>query len=283
MSNLIFYVNGEYVPAEQASLPVGDLGLIRGYGVFDVLRTYKRTPFQLREHVERLQRSARSILITPPWSTEQIESIVHETLARNYAANPELGDLAIRLVLTGGPSKNGFTPENRPSLMVMLIPAGPRDEELYAKGGRLITVQMDRFKPTVKSLNYIGAIMAMQQATAADAIEALYRTEDGLVTEGTRTSFLVVKGDRIISAPDLVLEGITRKVVMEIAADRWEVALEPIRYSDLSQIDEAMLVGTGKEVLPIVQIDDIQIGNGRPGPVAGELMKLMDAYIASVT
>ena len=196
MSNLIFYVNGEYVPAEQASLPVGDLGLIRGYGVFDVLRTYKRTPFQLREHVERLQRSARSILITPPWSTEQIESIVHETLARNYAANPELGDLAIRLVLTGGPSKNGFTPENRPSLMVMLIPAGPRDEELYAKGGCLITVQMDRFKPTVKSLNYIGAIMAMQQATAADAIEALYRTEDGLVTEGTRTSASAVEPTR---------------------------------------------------------------------------------------
>ncbi|MEZ4710370.1 MAG: aminotransferase class IV [Caldilineaceae bacterium] len=283
MTNLIFYVNGEYVPADQAVLPVGDLGLIRGYGVFDVLRTYKRTPFQLREHVERLQRSARSILITPPWSSEQLEAIVQETLARNYAANPQLGDLSIRLVLTGGPSSNGFTPENRPSLMVTLIPVGPRDEELYAKGGRLVTVQMERFKPTVKSLNYLGAIMAMQEATAKGAIEALYRTEDDLVTEGTRTSFLVVQGDRIITAPDLVLEGITRQVVMEIASDRWEVAREPIRYSDLPQVDEAMLVGTGKEVLPIVQIDDIQIGDGRPGPVTRELMQLMDAYIASVT
>lgn len=283
MASLIFYVNGEFVPEEDAALPVGDLGLIRGYGVFDVLRTYNRKPFQLREHVERLQRSARSILITPPWNTEQIEQIVHDTLARNYAAKPQLGDLAVRLVLTGGPSKNGFTPENRPSLMVMLIPVGAQDKELYAKGGRLITVVMDRFKPTVKSLNYIGAIMAMEQASAAGAVEALYRTEEGLVTEGTRTSFLVVKGDKLITAPELVLEGITRNVVMEIASDRWEVAREPILYGDLHKVDEAMLVGTGKEVLPIVQIDDIQIGNGRPGPITRELMKLLEAYIASQT
>lgn len=280
MNELIYYVNGNFMNASSASLPLNDLGLIRGYGVFDVLRTYNRVPFRLRAHVERLQKSGRDILIESPWSTDEIGRIVHETLARNYADNANLGDVNVRLVLTGGPAEDGFTPSNKPSLMVMLLPVSEKDAALYASGGRLITVEMERFMPQVKSLNYITAIMAARQAQEAGAVEALYRTEDGFVTEGTRTSFFVVQGERLITSSHPILDGITRRVVMEIGADRLEVAEEPISYAQLRSVDEAILVGTTKEVLPIVQIDEIQIGNGKPGPVTRELMRMFEAYVA---
>lgn len=276
---LIYYVNGEFVPAQQASLPLNDLGLVRGYGVFDVLRTYDRQPFKLREHVQRLQKSASSIRINAEWSTEELEGWVQETLARNYEANPELGDVNVRLVLTGGPSDNCFTPHRTPSLAIMISPVPVRDGEMYENGAKLITVDMERFMPTVKSLNYITAIMGAAAASEAGAVEALYHTEDGYVTEGTRTSFFVVQGEKVITSSNAILDGITRRVVMEIAADRFEVVEEPISYEQLRTVDEAILVGTTKEVLPIVQIDDMQIGSGQPGPVTRELAAMFDAYV----
>jgi len=276
---LVYSVNGEFVPAQQASLPINDLGIVRGYGVFDVLRTYARQPFKLREHVQRLQKSAASIRIDAPWTTAELEHRVHETLARNYDANPELGDVNVRLVLTGGPSDNHFTPQNRASLAIMVSPIPPKDEALYANGAKLITVEMERFMPTVKSLNYISAILAAQQAQAAGAVEALYRTANEFVTEGTRTSFFIVEGERLITSSHAILDGITRRVVMEIAADRFEVVKEPIAYARLRTADEAILVGTTKEVLPIVQIDDIPIGKGAPGPVTQRVMAMFAAYV----
>jgi branched-chain amino acid aminotransferase len=281
--SLVYYVNGEYVPAQRASLPLNDLGLVRGYGVFDVLRTYDHRPFKLREHVQRLQKSAASIGIDAPWSTQELEQLVHETLRRNYDANPDLGDVNVRLVLTGGPSDNCFTPQRTPSLAIMISPVPPRDEALYARGAKLITVDLERFMPTVKSLNYISAIMGAARAQEAGAVEALYRTGDGFVTEGTRTSFFVVQDGRLITSSQAILDGITRRVVMEIAADRFEVVVEPISYAQLGAVDEAILVGTTKEVLPIVQIDDIQIGDGRPGPVTRELAQIFRAYVNAET
>ena len=110
MSELIYYVNGELVPADQAALPLDDLGIVRGYGIFDLLRTYGTTPFGLREHVQRLERSAEQIGLALPWRTEELEGIVLDT----YAAN-EIPDASIRIIVTGGPSANFLTPEDRPA------------------------------------------------------------------------------------------------------------------------------------------------------------------------
>ena len=282
MSNLICYINGEYVPADIAALPINDLGIVRGYGVFDVLNTYDRKPFHLRAHIERLQRSAASIKLTLPWSTEELEQAVHDLLAHNYAAFPELGDVAVRVIATGGPSSTLFTPEQNPSLAILLSPLAPRDEALYARGARLVTVEMDPYMPEVKSLNYIGAIMAAQEATAAGGIEALYRTTDGLVTEGTRASFFMVKDNQVLTAKkNAVLDGITRRLVCELADKHFELVMTDLPYASIPDMDEAMLVGTGKEVLPIVEIDDMVIGDGAPGPVTNALIGLFKEYVVN--
>jgi branched-chain amino acid aminotransferase len=131
-------------------------------------------------------------------------------------------------------------------------------------------------------LNYIGAIVAMQRAAPQGAVEALYLDGQDRLTEGTRANLFVVRHGEVITPRDGVLKGITRQVVLELAAQEFVVVEGPIHYRDLQSVDEAFLTSTTKEVLPVVQIDDHQIGNGRPGPVTQRLMELFHAHVAAV-
>ena len=276
-TDFVYYVNGEFVPAATASLALNDLGIVRGYGVFDVLRTYGPVPFALRQHLERLQRSAAALELPLPWSLPQLAEIVHATLARN--GHPH--DVSVRLVLTGGASANFLTPEDKPSLAVILAPVRPYPPELYATGGRLITVDYARFMPDVKSLNYITGILGQKRARAAGAVEALYRTPAGEITECTTSNFFVFRGDQLITPVAEVLPGVTRDVVLEIAGDMFDVVLAPLRYAELGEFDEAFITSTTKEVMPIVKVDDIVIGAGRPGLRTQRLLAAFHHYVTT--
>ncbi len=274
MTEPIYYVNGKYMPASQAALGLNDLGIVRGYGVFDLLRTYDGKPFKLHEHVLRLQRSAEQIKLALPWTAAEIEQIALETYTRNGLANA-----TIRIVATGGASEDFMTPPAQPTLVVMVNLIAPTPPEQYTQGVKVITTQIDRIMPTVKSLNYITAIMAMQTARPLGAVEAIYRTADDRLTEGTRANFFVFQGNRLITPKAEVLGGITREVVLEIAEDDFEVLEAPLYYADLASYDEAFITSSTKEVLPVVQIDDITIGQGRPGQNTQKLIDLFRTYV----
>ncbi|MCB0060496.1 MAG: aminotransferase class IV [Caldilineaceae bacterium] len=278
MTQPIYYVNGEFVPANQAHLPVNDLSIVRGYGVFDYTRSYNGRPFKLHEHILRLERSAAAIQLTLPWTTEELEAIVQETFDRN--GYPDAG---IRIVATGGPSVDFMTPGKQPSLLVMITPITQSQAAAQAAGVKVTTVAMDRVLPTVKSINYMGAIMAVEAAKREGAVEAIYRTPDGQLTEGTRANFFVFKGDQLITASEDVLAGITRAVIFEIASDDFEVVQGPVHYSDIRDgiVDEVFITSSTKEILPVVQVDDIQIGNGKPGPKTQKLLALFHSYVES--
>lgn len=278
MSELTSYVNGVYVPADQAALPMNDLGIVRGYGVFDLLRTYGYSPFRLRDHLLRLQRSATTIGIALPWSLDELEQIVLDTYGRNRVA-----DASIRIVVTGGPSSNLMTPQNKPSLVVMVQPITPNPASHYTQGCKAISTRIERIMPTVKSLNYIGAIMAVTEASKSGAVEAIYRDAHDHLTEGTRANFFVFKGDRLITPGEGILKGITRQVVLELAPSAFKLVEAPIAYADLATVDEAFLTSTTKEVLPIVQVDDLRIGDGTVGPRTQRLMRLFADYARSVS
>jgi branched-chain amino acid aminotransferase len=263
-----YYVNGDFVPAEEAGVSFNDLGIVRGYGVFDFLRTYGRAPFRLREHLERLQRSAAAIDLPLPWSLEELERITHETLARNPAAS----DVSIRLVVTGGHSPSFLMPGEQPSLYVLIAPMNPSNPAHYGEGAALITVDYERFLPSVKSLNYITAIMALKQARAAGAVEALYRTHERTLTECTTSNFFVFKEGRLVTSDVGVLTGVTRLVTLEVASDMYEIDYRPIAYGELETVDEAFITSTTKEIMPIVRINDVPIGDGRVGPHTQRLM-----------
>jgi branched-chain amino acid aminotransferase len=271
----VYYVNGEYVDAASASLPVGDLGIVRGYGVFDLGRTYGRTPFRLREHIERLERSAAQIELALPWSADELEAIALETLARN----PDMQDAAIRIVVTGGESASYMMPEEKPSLFVMVTPLNLPKQEIFVSGAKLVTVQGDRFLPTVKSINYIGAIMAMKKARRAGAVEALYVSADSSITECTTSNFFAFKGDTLVTPATGVLDGITRAATLEVADDIYTIDYRNLRYDELDEIDEAFITSTTKEILPIVQVDDIVIGDGKPGARSKRLMAVLHELV----
>lgn len=273
MNQPIYYVNGRFVPATEAALPLNDLSIVRGYGVFDLLRTYNGKPFKLREHVQRLANSANAIGLQLPAAPAEIEHIATVTYAHN-----DISDATIRILVTGGPSENLMLPQGKSTLVVMVNPLAPYPAAEFTHGSKVITVQIERFMPAVKSLNYIGAIMAVQQAKAAGAVEAVYRTKDGRITEGTRSNLFAIRGSQLMTPKDEVLLGITRAVVMEIAEDDFEVVEAPLAYSDLATVDELFLTSTTKEILPVVQVDDQIIGNGAPGPNTQKLMALFRTY-----
>ena len=277
MTDFLYYINGAFVPAPEAAVAAGDLGLVRGYGVFDVLRTYQRVPFALRRHLERLARSAQQIDLPLPASLDELEALVHTTLAHNATVEPTR-DVTIRLIVTGGASAGFLLPDGAPSLLILVAPVRSVPDHYYTQGAALITADLPRFLPNVKSINYIPAILGQRQARAAGAVEALYCTAAGVISECTTANFFVVADGKLITPDQDVLAGITRNITLELAEDVTEVVLRPIQRAELPAVTEAFITSTTKEIMPIVRIDDILIGNGRPGPLTARLAALFRSY-----
>ncbi len=278
-NSYIWYVNGAWLSSEEAGLPLNDLGFVRGYGVFDFLRTYGRAPFRLEAHLQRLSRSAAQIELPLPAPLPEIERLVHETMARN----PHASDVGIRIVVTGGASPGFLMPDDRPSLMVLLSSLTPPKPELLSNGATLVSVDFERFMPGVKSLNYITAIRALRGARAAGAVEALYRTADQHVTECTTSNFFAYRDGELITSAEDVLDGVTRAAALDAAEDLTPIVYRRLRYDELATVDEAFITSTTKEIMPIVQVDDIRIGNGSAGPQTRRLMAALSALIRQET
>ena len=277
----VFYINGQYVDASKAALPADDLAVLRGFGVFDYLRTYGGIPFQLRAHLQRLHRSAALIELACPWDIEQLAEIVLETLRRN-----DYDEAGIRIVLTGGSSANGFMPAGDSRLLVMVQPQQNLPAETYERGAALATVEQSRYLPEAKTINYIPGITAQIKAErrVANAIDALY-TLDGNVIEGTRSNIFICQAGRWSTpAADLLL-GITRAEVIKLLEGDCGVEQRAISLDELYAADEAVLTSTTKEIVPIVRVDDRRIGTGRPGEQSRRLMRrwreMTDAYVAA--
>lgn len=262
----IYYIDGSFVPAEQAVIPVDDLAVLRGFGVFDLVRTYNGKPFFLKEHLERLHHSAAEIGLHVPWAHKALNGIVLDTLAKNNY--PESN---IRIVVTGGSSPDFTTPQNKPRLLVLVSPLPKLPETWYSEGVKLITRVTDRFKPGVKSINYIPATVALEEARRKGAIEALYLDREGYVLEGTTSNIFIFKEKTLITPGRDILSGITRKVVLDVAAAHFEVQIRDISRQELLGADEVFITGTNKGVVPVVQVDDADIGGGCPGPLTLKL------------
>jgi branched-chain amino acid aminotransferase len=263
----IYYIDGEFMPAQSAVIPVDDLALMRGYGVFDYLRTYGGKPFHLREHVARLICSATKIGLDLPWDEAGIITIVEETLARN-----DLVEANVRILITGGSSSDFITPEGHPRLLVLVTPVVPMPPEWYREGVKLITVPSSRTLPGAKSIDYIPATMALGKAKKTGAVEALYVAADGQVRECTTSNIFAVKHGVVITPGAQILAGITRKTVLALAKIHHPVEIRDLTLDALLSADEAFITGSGKGLVPVVRIDETLIGDGRPGPITRGLM-----------
>lgn len=265
-NNALWYVNGQWVHPHEATISINDTGLLRAYSVFESLRTYDRRPFHLDEHLNRLYRSAELIDMDIPWSREQIADVVGDVIERNPYRHA-----AIRILVTGGVSEDGMLPSGRPTLNVLITPLLERDMERFARGYKLITTRLQRVAPEAKTTSYVAAVRALKEAKRQGAEDALFVNEQGHVLESTRSNFFIFKGDTLVTPREGVLIGITRNVVLELARGLFQVEERPILLEELARADEAFVTASSKEIVPVVQIDDLVIGNGKAGPRTTEL------------
>ena len=264
--NALWYVDGRWVHPDEATVSINDIGLLRAYSVFESLRTYDRRPFHLDEHLDRLYSSAEQIELDIPWSREEISALVREAIARNPYRHA-----SIRILVTGGVGEDGILPSGKPTLSVLITPLPERDMERFARGYKLITTRFQRVSPEAKTTSYVSAVRALKEAARQGAEDALFVNEQGHVMEATRSNFFIFKGDTLITPRENVLIGITRNEVLELARGRFNVEERPILLEELAQADEAFITASSKEIMPVVQIDDLVIGNGKPGPRTTEL------------
>ncbi len=265
-TNAFWYIDGRWVHPNEAAISINDVAVLRGYCAFEALRTYDRRPFHLDTHLMRLYRSAELMDLDIPYTQDDIATIIQEIIARNPYTHA-----VIRLLVTGGESEDGIMPSGKPMLAVLITPLGERDMERFNRGIKLITTRLQRQLPEAKTSNYVAAIRALKNAVRYDASDALFVSEQDHVLEGTRSNFFVFRGDTLITPRSGILIGVTRNVVLELAHGRFAIEERPILLSELPQADEAFITSSSREITPVVQIDEIIIGNGKPGARTYEL------------
>ena len=272
---MIIYLDGKYLPDDQARISVFDHGLLYGDGVFEGIRAYNGKIFRLKEHLDRLYDSAKTIDIKPTISKEEMAEAICETLRRN-----NLKDAYISPIITRGVGDLGLDPRKclKSSAIVIAVSWGAMYGDLYEKGLKAITVSVRRnpaecLPPNVKSLNYLNNILAKIEANYKGGDEAIFFDTNGYISEGSGDNLYIVKNGEIITPPTLNnLRGVTRLVVLEIAKSLGITVKEQnLGYFDLYTADELICSGTAAEVAPITWVDGRTIGSGKPGPVFRQL------------
>ena len=276
MNSMIIYIDGKYLPDDEAKISVFDHGFLYGDGVFEGIRAYNKKIFRLKEHLDRLFDSAKTIDLQPPLSKEEMTEVLCEVLRRNHLTNAY-----IRPIISRGVGDLGLDPRKcpKPSVIVIATSWGAMYGDLYEKGLRGVTVSVRRnpaeaLPPNVKSLNYLNNILAKIEANYKGGDEAIFFDTNGYISEGSGDNLYVVKNGEIITPPTLNnLRGITRMVLLELAKSLGITVKEQnIGYFDLYTADEMICTGTAAEVAPITWVDGRTIGTGKPGPITRQLM-----------
>lgn len=258
---LFGYYNGRYLPTEDIRLPVYDLLILRGLGVFDYLRTYHRVPFLLDDHLERFFRSADEMEIAHGISPDHLRDVIY-----HLAAISPLPESAFRLLLTPGMGDHSLMP-GHPSLVVLTEAIHPFPAQWYQTGIAAKTISFDRYRPLAKSIMYSQAVLELALARQEGFQEVIYKTGEYL-TEGTTCNLFFIRQNELITPSNLVLHGTRRRFVMNLAGDCGFSVLErPVSVHELSSFQECFITSTTREILPVCSIDHQTIGSGKPGPV----------------
>ncbi|MBW8327297.1 MAG: D-amino-acid transaminase [Prolixibacteraceae bacterium] len=261
------YLNGKFITKNEAVISPEDRGFNFADGIYEVIKYYGGKPFRYADHLDRLQRSLKEIQISFD-QFDQFEPVFQELLEKNGLAGQEAG---IYLQISRGSHTriHRFPENSKPTVYATVFPFASKPDQLE-NGVKVITTEDIRWlRCDIKSVSLLPNVLAAQNAHEQNAAEAIF-IRNGVVTEGSHSSFMAVKGGTVYTHPDsnLILPGITKKVLFEICrANHIKITEEGIPASELAYMDEMMIVGTGSEVMPVVQFDETLVGNGRPGPV----------------
>lgn len=268
------YINGTILPSPEARVGVTDIGLTRGFGVYDGIAALHGNIFRFEDHFNRFQNSAKGLGLSVPVSKSDLERSIKELLKKNS----HMARANIRLLLTGGSTVHGieFDPKN-PTFIILTEQHEPLETQVYTKGAKLIIHEYQRFMPEHKTTHYITAVLLQNKRKEEGAIEILY-TSNGLVRECATSNFFMVKNGALVTPQAHILKGITRKVVLELSNDLYPKEERDIPVSELASADELFITSSFKDIVPIVNIGGELRGGSTPGPITQEIMKRFSNY-----
>lgn len=278
----MIYLNGKFLPIEQAYIPVLDRGFIFGDGVYEVIPVYSRKPFRLTDHLSRLQHSLDGIRLKNPHSDEQWRELLEQVIACN-----EGEDQYLYLHITRGVAKrdHAFPVGISPTIFIMSNPLPAPPPEMLQKGIPAITARDNRWgRCDIKAISLLPNVLLRQLAIDSGAMETIL-LRDGYLTEGAASNIFIVKNHVLLTPPKshLMLPGITYDVVLELAqghAIPYEI--RAVSEQEIRLADEILLTSSTKEVMPIVSLDGKPVGTGEPGPIYKQLSQFYQQYKASI-
>ena len=269
VTEAVYFVNNAFVPAGKAVVPVTDLAVQRGYGIFDFLKTIGNRIIFPKEHLDRFYYSAAQMQLNIPFSASELMQLLEELVRKN-----NMGDSGIKITLTGGASEDGYSIQT-PSLIITqqkLVMPGP---DVFEKGIRLVTYQHQRQLPHVKTIDYLMAIRLQPWIKEKSAADVLYHN-NGVISECPRANFFIVTRNKELQTPSRnMLQGITRAKLLEQAKKHLKVVEKDITVEDATKAAEAFITSTTKGVLPVIAIDGKELHEGRPGEVTRMLCTQM--------
>jgi D-alanine transaminase len=267
----IAFVNGRFVPWAEATVSIDDRGFQFGDGVYEVIRTYRREPFELDAHLDRLDRSAQALSLPQPYSRARWVEWIREGVK---LAGYREAKVYVQITRGVAPRDHAFPSNLSPTVVMTVRELHPLGSAVRQTGVTARTVEDLRWgRCDIKSVNLLGNVLAREEAKRAGVFEAIL-VKDGLVTEGSVSNVMAVRAGSIVTAPEgpRILSGVTRTVVLTMAAKEGisiEERFFPVDF--LYAADEVFLTGTTIEVLGVVEIDGNVIGTGRPGPITRAL------------
>ena len=282
MNNQTVYLNGKFLPLEEASVSILDRGFMLGDGVYEMIPVYQRKPFRLDEHLRRLQHSLDGIRLANPLTESQWREVIAQVVAGHLADNQ-----AVYLQITRGaaPRDHTFPKHALPTVLVMSNPLGGPDPAQVEHGICAISTPDIRWgRCDLKTINLLPNVLAKQKAVEAGCVECI-QFRDGVLTEGAASNIFVVKNG-VILAPvkdHRMLPGITYDLVMELAQqDNLPVEVRDISEAEVRRADELWLTSSGREVQAIVELDGQPVGNGKPGLLYRKMYALYQDFKAAL-
>ncbi len=275
---MLVYVNGHFLPKDEARVSVFDHGFLYGDGIYETLRSYQGKIFLLSKHLTRLKHSADAVSLALPLPPEKIGDALREALAVN-----KLREAYIRIQISRGAGDIGLDPALCPAASMIIITKPFKDypREQYEKGVPLAIVQTRRnhplaLSPSIKSTNFLNNILAKIESLRTGAYEGIMLNWKGDVAEGTTSNIFIVKKG-VLRTPSLesgILEGVTRDLVLHLAR-KADIPVDEavLRPRDLLRADECFITNTTVEILPVATVDGAAIGNSVPGAITRTLMQ----------
>lgn len=279
----IVYLNGQFLPRDEAKLSVDERGFFFGDGVYEVTRVVRGRLFEWDRHARRLARGLKELRIEPGVDIDTIRSLQERLVQENGMAEGQ-GTVYLQITRGAAPRTHHFPPAGtRATIFLSASPFNPPNEQ-RARGVPVVTYPDYRWtRCDLKTVNLLPAVMAKQFAVDHNAFEAVF-VREAVVTEGSHTNFFGVIGGEVRTYPNsnLILPGVTRNVVIELARELGVPAAEvPIHRHEITSLEEAFLTGTTTDVMPVVSIDGSQVGTGRPGSITMRLYEALAQRLAT--